>query len=106
VIHPTYRGAGLAADFVWASCRACPVPWIETLTAMGHLHPFFERAGFRRVGVVRKQERISARAYSRLYGDSALTTETVRKSRHAEPVYYLFDNRTHLAPVPSGRGRP
>lgn len=93
VIHPTYRGAGLASDFVRASCRACPVPWIETLTAMGHLHPFFERAGFRRVGVVRKETRLSAGGYARLYGGGKLTAETVRKSTHAEPVYYVWDNR-------------
>jgi hypothetical protein len=60
---------------------------------MGHLHPFFERAGFQRVGIVRKERPLSARAYAKLYGGGALTAETVRKSRHAEPVYYVFDNR-------------
>ena len=40
-----YRGAGLASDFVRASCASCPAPWIETLTVMGHLNPFFEKAG-------------------------------------------------------------
>ena len=59
VIHPTYRGAGLASAFVRTSCQGCPVPWIETLTAMGHLHPFFEKAGFRRIGVIRKNTRLS-----------------------------------------------
>jgi GNAT superfamily N-acetyltransferase len=93
VIHPTYRGAGLATDFVRASCRACPVPWIETLTAMGHLHPFFEKAGFHRVGTVRKDTSLSPRGHAQLYGGSKLTAETLRKSHHAEPVYYLRDNR-------------
>lgn len=93
VLHPTYRGAGLASDFVRASCSSCPVPWIETLSVMGHLNPFFEKAGFQRVGVVRKDQKMSAHKYSRLYGGSNLTSETVRKSAHAEPVYYVFDNR-------------
>lgn len=93
VLHPTYRGAGLASDFVRASCWSCPVPWIETLSVMGHLNPFFEKAGFRRVGVVRKAHSMSARQYAQLYGGSQLTSETVRKSAHAEPVYYVFDNR-------------
>src|SRR5207248_9325375 len=53
VLHPTYRGAGIAAGFVRAACESCPVPWVETLTAMGHANPFFERAGFTRVGVIR-----------------------------------------------------
>ena len=34
------------------ACESCPVKWIETLSAMGHASPFFERAGFTRVGVV------------------------------------------------------
>src|SRR5205823_14593321 len=54
VLHPTYRGAGIAAAFIRRACETCPVPWIETLSAMGHVNPFFERAGFVRVGVVRK----------------------------------------------------
>ena len=93
VLHPTYRGAGLAAAFVRASCATCPVPWIESLSVMGHLNPFFEKAGFRRVGTVRKSRPLSPRACARLYGGSRLTQETLRKSLHSEPVYYLFDNR-------------
>lgn len=93
VIHPTYRGAGLAARFVRASCRLCPVPWIETLSAMGHLNPYFEQAGFQRVGVIRKERPLSRRGYAQVYGGGRLTEETLRKSRRAEPVYYVFDNR-------------
>lgn len=101
VIHPTYRGAGLAADFIRASCSTCPVPWIETLSAMGHLNPFFEKAGFHRVGIVRKDKALSPRAYAQLYGSAKLTHETLCKSQHAEPVYYVFDNRP-VSPLPSG----
>src|SRR5439155_12572601 len=54
VIHPTYRGAGIAASFVRRACGLCPVDWIETLSAMGQANPFFERAGFVRVGVIHK----------------------------------------------------
>ena len=93
VLHPTYRGAGLAADFVRSSCAGCPVPWIETLSVMGHLNPFFVKAGFHRVGVVRKDKTLSPRAYAQLYGGNKLTDETIRKSLYAEPVYYVFDNR-------------
>jgi ABC-type ATPase with predicted acetyltransferase domain len=96
VLHPTDRGAGVAAAFVRRSCETCPVPWIETLSAMGHLNPFFEKAGFRRVGVIRKDGRAwDARQYARLYGRrrSRITQETVRKSRYAQPVYYVFDNQ-------------
>lgn len=93
VLHPTYRGAGLAGPFVRRACRLCPVPWIETLSAMGHLFPFFERAGFVRVGVVRKPPGATPRGHARLYGNRRLSAETTCKSRHSEPVYYVFDNR-------------
>lgn len=93
VLHPTYRGAGIAAAFVRASCRACPVDWIETLTAMGQVNPFFERAGFRRLGVVSAAHPRDERSHARLYGGRRLSRETHRKSRHAQPVYYVFDNR-------------
>ncbi|MGL6073540.1 MAG: ATP-binding cassette domain-containing protein [Fimbriiglobus sp.] len=69
VLHPTYRGAGIAANFVDQACRAAPIPWIETLTAMGQANPFFERAGFLRLGPVRKES-------------------------GPEPIYYIRDNRT------------
>ena len=98
VIHPTYRGAGVAAAFVRQSCATCPVPWIETLSAMGHVNPFFEKAGFVRVGVVRKEGRLSVRGQAQLYGGRRLSAETSRKSRFSEPVYYVFDNRR---PLPS-----
>ena len=101
VLHPVYRGAGLAAAFIRQSCRAAPWPWIETLTQMGHINPVFEKAGFRRVGVTRPARR-SRRGHSALYGSGSkhhgrrerlLTKETNEKSRYSSPVYYIFDNR-------------
>jgi GNAT superfamily N-acetyltransferase len=89
VLHPTYRGAGIAAAFVRRACELCPVDWIETLSAMGHANPFFERAGFVRVGVVRRTGRANGAYASR----ARLSAETEAKSRYSEPVYYVFDNR-------------
>ncbi len=104
VLHPVYRGAGLAAAFIRQSCLASPWPWIETLTQMGHINPVFEKAGFRRVGITKKPARRSRREHSALYGAGSkrhartqsanlITQETNEKSRHAAPVYYVFDNR-------------
>src|SRR5581483_11407922 len=92
VLHPTYRGAGIAAAFVRQACRTCPVPWVETLSAMGRVNPFFERAGSVRVGVVRKGRK-SGRAHGAYGGGRRLTAESAAKSRFSEPVYYVFDNR-------------
>lgn len=101
VIHPTYRGAGIAAAFVRRACELCPYPWIETLTQMGHVNPFFEKAGFVRVGVSSPKNH-DRRAHSALYGGkrrhatrALITAETFEKSRYAQPVYYVFDNRAH-----------
>jgi N-acetylglutamate synthase-like GNAT family acetyltransferase len=89
VLHPAYRGAGVAAAFVRRACETCPVPWIETLSAMGQVNPFFERAGFERVGVIRKSKGGSARG---AYG-GRVSSESMAKSRFSEPVYYVLGNR-------------
>jgi GNAT superfamily N-acetyltransferase len=86
VLHPTYRGAGFAAAFVRRACDLCPVRWIETLTAMGRANPFFERAGFTRVGVIDKRKS-SGGAYTNRKGKADAY-------RFSEPVYYVRDNRT------------
>src|SRR5262249_51926324 len=93
VLHPAYRGAGIAAAFVRRACQTCPVPWVETLSAMGRVNPFFERAGFVRVGVVRKSRRRERDVYGGMYGSrSQVSAETPAKSRLSEPGYYVFDN--------------
>lgn len=100
VLHPTYRGAGIAADFVRRACQLCPVDWVETLSAMGQANPFFERAGFARVGTIRHS---SNRGGHGAYAAARLSAESLRKSRHSEPVYYVFDNRGRdRTPSPSG----
>jgi energy-coupling factor transporter ATP-binding protein EcfA2 len=90
VLHPTYRGAGVAADFVRKACRLCPVPWIETLTAMGRVNPVFEKAGFKRVGTVSPTRERGERHGAYTTGGSA---ETIAKSRFAAPAYYVKRNR-------------
>jgi hypothetical protein len=99
VLHPTYRGAGIAADFVRRACRSCPVPWIETLSAMGHANPVFERAGFVRAGVIRK--RGTTRSGGQ-FGRRALCPSPVAdRTRFSEPVYYVLDNRGGRGPCNS-----
>jgi len=103
VLHPTYRGAGIAHRFVQRCCELCPYPWIETLSQMGHINPFFERAGFTRVGVSSPTER-SRESHSMIYRrqqkrgqkTALLTQETFDKSRYANPVYYIYDNRENV----------
>jgi GNAT superfamily N-acetyltransferase len=105
VLDPRYRGCGLATAFVRRSCETCRWPWIETLAEMGHFHPLFERAGFERVAPGADRRRAarlkgSREQHSEIYGarkhgrgKRLLSAEAHEKSRHAEPVYYVFDNR-------------
>lgn len=103
VLHPTFRGAGIAHRFVRRCCELCPYPWIETLTQMGHINPFFERAGFLRLGTSTATSR-SRESHSMIYRrkqnhgrkQGLLTKETYEKSQYANPVYYIFDNRENV----------
>lgn len=45
IVHPTYRGCGLAVRLVRHALATARTPLIEALAAMGRIHPFFERAG-------------------------------------------------------------
>ena len=45
VVHPQYRGLGLAVRLVRATLDNPMTPVTEALAAMGKVHPFFERAG-------------------------------------------------------------
>ncbi len=91
VLHPTYRGAGIASAFVRRACEMCDVDWIETLSAMGRVNPVFERAGFVKVETIRRTRRAEG---GRQFGPRAgVTAETSRKSDFSDPVYYVFDNR-------------
>jgi ribosomal protein S18 acetylase RimI-like enzyme len=103
VLHPTYRGAGLAAAFVRKACELCPIPWIETLSAMGQANPFFERAGFVRVGIV---EHFEANQQNGAFGNVKKhrnrKPENIRKN--SNPVYYVLENKAKHHFFPGNNG--
>ncbi len=47
VIEPRFRGLGLAARLVRETMPMMNVPIIESLAVMGHVNPFFEKAGMK-----------------------------------------------------------
>jgi hypothetical protein len=49
IVHPRFRGIGLASQLARCLCDDCPTPYIEAIAAMAALHPLFERAGMTRV---------------------------------------------------------
>jgi GNAT superfamily N-acetyltransferase len=47
IVHPMYRGCGLAVRLVRHAIARAEAPLLEALAAMGRIHPFFERAGMK-----------------------------------------------------------
>jgi GNAT superfamily N-acetyltransferase len=47
VVHPQYRGLGLAVKLVRHALATATTCYTEAFAAMGHINPFFEHAGMR-----------------------------------------------------------
>lgn len=45
VVHPQFRGIGLASLLIRAACALAGTPLVEAIARMGAAHPLFERAG-------------------------------------------------------------
>ncbi len=53
VVHPMFRSCGLAVRLVRHAIATSPAAHVESLAAMGKLHPMFTRAGMSDVGLFR-----------------------------------------------------
>jgi len=63
IVHPQHRGRGLAVRLVREALRTATTTYTEALAAMGHVSPFFERAGmtaYRRPPLPRDQRLLDA----------------------------------------------
>jgi len=49
IVHAQFRGVGLAVELVRWMLLHCDTRYVEAVAAMGKVHPFFEKAGMRRV---------------------------------------------------------
>jgi GNAT superfamily N-acetyltransferase len=56
IVHPQFRGIGIATALVHRICNECPTRYVEAIAVMGNLHPFFERAGMRRIAALSESE--------------------------------------------------
>ncbi len=56
VVHPDVRGCGVGAWLVRRTLPEAGTRFVECLAALGAVHPVFERAGMRRIGVGRDGE--------------------------------------------------
>jgi GNAT superfamily N-acetyltransferase len=74
VVHPQFRGLGLASALVRKLIDVCPTRYVEASAVMAHVHPFFQQAGMRRIdGEPTKRSR---------YRDAAIS-----------PAYFLVDKQ-------------
>jgi ABC-type ATPase with predicted acetyltransferase domain len=48
IVHPQFRGIGLARELVRTLCQNSDVRYVEAMAHMGRAVPFFERAGMTR----------------------------------------------------------
>jgi GNAT superfamily N-acetyltransferase len=54
IVHPQFRGIGLASALVRRICARCPTRYVEAIAAMGAVHPLFEKGGMTRVTTGRR----------------------------------------------------
>ena len=68
VVHPQFRGLGLASELVRKLIEVCPTRYVEASAVMAHVHPFFAAAGMRPIN-----------------DDRSEPNDTLR------PAYFIFD---------------
>lgn len=82
VIHPQYRGIGLASHLVRQTLHRAGTIFVEALAVMGNINPFFERAGMTRYHCPPSpdsQRMISAFANVNINQDKLIDTTTLTK---------------------------
>jgi len=60
ILHPQYRGLGLAYYMLKEYFKLSDSPYIETVAVMANYTPFFERAGMTRIDVEQDRKRVNA----------------------------------------------
>ncbi|NLW83827.1 MAG: hypothetical protein GXY41_05410 [Phycisphaerae bacterium] len=110
IIEPRYRGLGLAVRLVRDTLPLAGVAMVEASAAMGHLHPFFERAGMRAYRPAPDPARRQVeRAFDEAGIDAALRIDPAavhaRMSRLPQKQYDRVENAVHLFLNRFGRRR-
>jgi GNAT superfamily N-acetyltransferase len=91
VVHPQWRGLGLAVRLVRQALATMTTPYTEALAAMGRVHPFFKLAGmaeYRRWPLPRDQRLRDALAAAGVAGWELASVARMRD--HVERVPWLM----------------
>jgi len=99
VLDPRYRGAGIGGWFLRRACETAPWPWIELISEMANLVPFYRAAGFVPGG--RSRDRYAGNSadgpgrscWGRSNWTDAAYARYARRIRHSRPAYCIRDNR-------------
>jgi len=83
IVHPSYRGSGLAARLVRAALDSAATPLTEAMAAMGRVHPFFEKAGMPGYGAWRSESDARFLAALRRVGFSRMDLALVEDAPQA-----------------------
>jgi len=116
VLDPRYRGAGIGGWFLRRACEMAPWPWIELISEMANLVPFYRAAGFTMAGRSDRKPPFDRASFDfaqdlrqdkpdageqgpdrSFWGKSNWTDATyaqyARRTRHSRPAYCIRDNR-------------
>jgi hypothetical protein len=80
IVHPIFRSCGLAVRLVRHALAAAQTPMMESLAAMGAIHPLFTRGGLRCFGRYKGN-----RSYIYYLGNSNRVRGRARKGRPGKP---------------------
>jgi GNAT superfamily N-acetyltransferase len=100
VVHPQWRGLGLAVRLVREALATMRTAYTEALAAMGRVHPFFERAGmtaYRRWPLKRDQRLREALAWAGIEPWELARPTAVRRRIEAEPTGLLREELARWA---------
>jgi len=85
IVHPRYRGVGLASYFVKTYLeKYATTKYIETAACMARYHPFFEHAGMQRVEVEEDKKRVGMVSQLEKFG---FNTSLLSSSRYCKDVF-------------------
>ena len=96
IVHPLYRGQGLAVRLIRHALATAQTPFMEALAVMGQINPFFERAGMMAYRLPNASERslrqrgTVAGSPLRKQGDALPNASRLPRAVKARPYVYYF----------------
>ena len=91
VLHPKFRGLGLAYHFLQEYFKLSTCEYIETLAVMANYSPFFEKAGMTKIETEQDKRRVKL---VKQLEDYEFNVALLSSKRYFKSVYDLFEDET------------